>query len=129
MLAMQTKTPELALHPDEGAAFMAAAQNVMRHYSVETTQKTLDWIAFASCVGGMYGSRAMAIAARRGMEKREEGQVIPFRRNRAASPGFGPLQPAPGPVEAQAPGASNLPPDDSGYTPSVAPGDPDGDGF
>lgn len=69
MLAMRTNIPELAITEQEGKAFMASAQNVMRHYSVETTQKTLDWVSFVGCVGSMYGTRFLAIVNRRSSEK------------------------------------------------------------
>jgi hypothetical protein len=65
MLARATDTPEIELTPDEGAAFMGAAQNVLRHYSVAATQKTLDWIAFAGVTSGIYGPRMFAIHMRR----------------------------------------------------------------
>lgn len=65
LLAAQTNTPELAISEGEAKDFMASAQNVMRHYSVETTQKTLDWIAFAGCAAGIYVPRVVAISVRR----------------------------------------------------------------
>ena len=65
ILADKTDTPELAITEDEGKAFMAAAQNVMRHYSVETTQKALDWTAFAGMAAGMYMPRIAAIGMRK----------------------------------------------------------------
>lgn len=70
MLAERTQTPELAITEDEGKAFMEAAQNVMRHYSVETTQKALDWTAFIGCAAGMYMPRIAAV----GMRKRASGK-------------------------------------------------------
>ena len=86
---------------------MKAAQNVARHYSVQTTQKTLDWIAFAGIGVGMYGPRVVAIAVReRGQQPSRGGEVVrfpqrpPFARPQAtAAP---PAQPAP-PVEQPAP--------------------------
>lgn len=69
MLAMQTQTPELAISDDEGKAFLGAAQNVARHYSVETTQKTLDWIAFVGVSVSMYGTRSVAIMTRHRAER------------------------------------------------------------
>lgn len=93
MMAQRLNTPELAITPDEGIAFMTAAQNVLRHYSVEATQKTLDWIAFAGIGGGMYLTRGVAISQRLGQERAERqaagerGQVIRFRRpGREAAP-------------------------------------------
>ena len=81
MLAMQTKTPELQMSPEEGQQFMLAAQNVMRHYSVEATQQTLDWIALFSCAATIYGTRAAAVAARRSREKnppKQSAQIHAF---------------------------------------------------
>lgn len=98
MLAHKTNTPELIVQPDEAAQFMHAAQNVMRHYSVEATQKTLDWIAFAGVAGGMYLTRGIAIAARRSQEKTERaaagprGQVLRFRKP-GQEPPAGPASP------------------------------------
>lgn len=88
MVAAKTNTPELAISLDEGLAFMGAAQNVMRHYSVEATQKTLDWIALAGIAGGMYLTRCVAISQRLAQEKAERqaaggaGQVLKFRGRR-----------------------------------------------
>jgi len=65
LLAERTETPELVISEDEGKEFMAAVQNVMRHYSVETTQKTLDWIALFGTTSGMYVPRIAAIGMRR----------------------------------------------------------------
>jgi len=86
MLAIQTNNPELMISDAEGKSFMNAAQNVMRHYSVETTQKTLDWIAFLGIGVGIYGTRVVAISNRRAVEKtpgerrtqREPAQVAPL---------------------------------------------------
>lgn len=97
MLAEMTKTPELALSMEEGDAFMTSAQNVMRHYSVETTQKTLDWIAFGGvAVGQIYGPRLVALAMRKREESKAErsGKVIrPAAFNRAAPDANPILQP------------------------------------
>lgn len=41
----------------EGEDFMSAAQNVMRHYSVESSQKTIDWLAFGGTCCMIYGTR------------------------------------------------------------------------
>jgi hypothetical protein len=75
MLAGATNTPELAIEPAEGEAFMKSAQNVMRHYSVETTQKTLDWIAFMGTATGIYAPRL--VAARMNRSKREAPMQMP----------------------------------------------------
>ena len=78
VLAMQTKTPEIAITEQEGQAFVNAAQNVLRHYSVETTQKTLDWIALIGCAGGIYIPRAVAIANNKKRSKPQAAQVLDF---------------------------------------------------
>ena len=115
LLADKTNCPELIIPPDEASGMLSAAQNVLRHYSVETTQKSLDWIAFAGIVGGGYLMRAVAISNRLGAEKRErfeagQGGALQFRPKRgvkivpeagAPGPGGGPGQ-APA---AQPPGA------------------------
>jgi len=75
LLSMQTGVPEIALTDQEGKAFMSAAQNVMRHYSVETTQKTLDIIAFMGVTAQIYAPRVAAYSIRKRMEaKAEHGQ-------------------------------------------------------
>lgn len=76
LIATQTGTPEFMLGPDEGKQFMQAAQNVMRHYSVQTTQKALDWIAFAGVTSGMYVPRIAAVA----MRKKQNRQPVAQRR-------------------------------------------------
>lgn len=65
MLAQATGVPELAVTDEEGKSFMDAAANVMRHYSVVGTQKTMDWVAFASCCAGIYGPRAFLLISKR----------------------------------------------------------------
>lgn len=121
MLAMQTKTPELAITDLEGKSFMTAAQNVLRHYSVETTQKTLDWVAFAGIAGGMYGSRIVAIANRKAEERggdKARGKVLRFP-DRVRAPTSAP--------QADISPQAEAPHD---YMPSVVPGEPDGsEGF
>ena len=96
MLADLTRSPEIAITDDEGAAFMKSAQNVMRHYSVTTTQKTLDWIAFAGCTVGIYGPRIVAIATR--PDKSDGKKVVQLREvpkqdNSPASAGSGIVYP------------------------------------
>lgn len=53
------------MEQEEGEQFMRAAQNVLRHYSVETTQKTLDWIAFGGVTLSLYGQRFGAYMIRK----------------------------------------------------------------
>lgn len=88
LLADRTETPELAITEEEGKAFMDAAQNVMRHYSVETTQKVLDWTAFAGVAAGMYMPRVAAIGMRKRASKqsRPQAKPAPAKPNGAAAP-------------------------------------------
>lgn len=119
-LALMTKTPELALTPEEGADFMKAATKVLSHYPVQTTQKTLDWIAFFGVAGGIYGTRAFAIANRRA-EERKDGRapVIDF-------PSFRAAQAERSKPDASKDAASVAP---AAFVPSVPPGEPDAPGF
>lgn len=111
-MALMTKTPELAITDQEGRDFTRAAQNVMRHYSVTTTQKTLDWVAFLGVTAGMYGTRAFAISSRRAQEREaargERGKVLKF-------PDRG------RPAETTATDQPDV--NSTGYVPSVPPGD------
>lgn len=81
LLAQAVDTPEIAITDDEGKQFLKAAQNVMRHYSVSTTQKTLDYMAFFGVAASIYAPRIAAVGFRRRAEKAapvESGEVIPF---------------------------------------------------
>jgi hypothetical protein len=90
-LAAATQTPELVISDDEGKQFLNSAQDVLRHYSVETTQKTIDWIAFIGSFGMMYGTRYIAISNRHARERKERGGergtvVRPLKFNRPPPP-------------------------------------------
>jgi hypothetical protein len=50
---------------------MKSAQNVMRHYSVESSQKTIDWLAFGGTVCMIYGTRFGAYMLRKRTEKQD----------------------------------------------------------
>jgi len=69
MMAERTNTPELMMGMPEGEAFMGAVQNVMRHYSVQTTQKTLDFIALFGTASAMYAPRVVAYNLRKKAER------------------------------------------------------------
>jgi hypothetical protein len=90
MLALQTGIEEIEVGPDEMNAWLGAAQKVARHYSVETTQRTLDWIAFVGISGQVFGTRALAVAVktRRGGSGGISGR--PARRGPAAVYDFPP---------------------------------------
>lgn len=105
LLAVRTETPEVAITPEEGTAFLNAATNVMRHYPIETTQKTIDWVAFIGVSAQVFGTRALAV-----MVKQSRGG------ERA------PQRPAPRVVrqEDNVTHIQTVPPSD--YIPSVPPG-------
>lgn len=82
LLAQSMAAPELAISEDDGKQFMTSAQNVMRHYSVQSTQKTLDWLAFAGTASGIYIPRLVAVNIRR-----KRGPVQEVKPGQAASSG------------------------------------------
>ena len=65
LLGERLDAPDLMITEAEGKEFMQSVQNVMRHYSVETTQKTLDWVALMGTASGMYVPRIAAMSMRR----------------------------------------------------------------
>jgi len=73
-LAQATHTPEIAIEFEEGDEFLKRAQAVMSHYSIETTQKTIDWLAFWGVASMMYGTRAIAIRNRHRDERAQRGE-------------------------------------------------------
>ena len=90
----------LTLQADEADRFLKAAQNVARHYSVETTQRTLDWIAFAGVSVQVIGTRVVAV-------------MVTNKRKQSVRPQQTPHAPSSEPVV-------NL--DRTPYQPSVPPG-------
>ena len=76
MLAAATKCPELGINEMESKNLAEAAGKVMRHYDVQTTQKTLDWINLAMVVGACYGPRVFAIGQRQKNERINNPQTI-----------------------------------------------------
>jgi hypothetical protein len=70
-LAALSKCPELAIGEAESKQLAEAAGKVMRHYPIETTQKTLDWAGLGLLAGTIYGTRVVAIGMRRDKERRE----------------------------------------------------------
>lgn len=67
LLADRTGVEELAISMDEGTAFVCAAQKVMRHYAVETTQKTMDWLSFMGTTSMIYIPRFIAYKNRKSL--------------------------------------------------------------
>lgn len=65
IVAAASKTPELALEPNEADQLATAAKNVMRHYNIAPAQKAIDWFNFLAAGTAIYGSKALAVAARK----------------------------------------------------------------
>lgn len=65
MLAVITKTQELALDQTEAHELAEGIANVSRHYDIETSQKALDWTRLMMVLGMVYGTRLYAIRAKR----------------------------------------------------------------
>jgi len=79
MLAFKTGIEEFAIGEDEMTAWLRAASTVSNHYSIETTQKTLDWVAFGGISLQIFGTRAVAIAVKTRQPKQQQSaQVMPF---------------------------------------------------
>lgn len=119
LLAWRTDTPELQITAEEEKLFLMRVQNVMRHYSVKTTQKAMDVAALAGCTINMAAPRAFAIHQRLKAEREgdgERGQVLHFRPR---------PRPAPAPAGGDGQAAEAPPP----YVPSAPMGEPDGEGF
>ena len=97
MLALQTGFEQIEAGEDEVRGWLKAAQRVARHYSVKTTQKALDWIAFSGISAQVWGTRAVAVVVE--MNHRER----PPRRPPEARGAPGNVRPFPVRPGAQAP--------------------------
>lgn len=68
-IAQWRDVPEIGLDPEEAKELMGATQNVLRHYSIETTQKGADFIAlfgvFSMIVGTRIGAYNIRVRAER----------------------------------------------------------------
>ncbi len=70
LLAGISKTPELVLDKDESKMLAKGISDVSRHYDVSTTQKTMDIANLVMVAGMIYGSRMIAIRARKSEERK-----------------------------------------------------------
>ena len=77
-IAQWRNVPEIGLDPTEAKELMAATQNVLRHYSIETTQKGADFIALFGTLSMIVGTRIAAYNLRIRIE-REQSQQRGFR--------------------------------------------------
>jgi hypothetical protein len=81
-LARIADCPELAMSEGDAKTLMGAAQNVLRHYSIQATQRAVDWLTFGSVAAFMYVPRAAALAKRirrpEPQPQQQWGQVYQF---------------------------------------------------
>jgi hypothetical protein len=108
LLAERTGLPPLAMSEPEAREICKRGSAVLAHYSFETTQKTLDWLAFGGCLSMAYLPRIAAC-----------GLIL---RQRAAGPRPAPGGPARAPAQAppaRAPGVNG-----SGQAAPPASGEP-----
>ena len=77
ILASLTKTPELMMDHTEAAELSKAIGSVARHYDVTASAKTVDIANLVMVAGMIYGSRIIAIRARKGKEKKERSAPTP----------------------------------------------------
>jgi hypothetical protein len=79
LLAGFTKEDIWKLEQEEAHRFSGALENVARHYDIQTSQKTVDWIALAMVAGGIYGTRVYAISVKKSMAKKaQQGNGFDF---------------------------------------------------
>jgi hypothetical protein len=82
MGAAALETPELKLDESEAKTLAQAIGNVAAYYPISIDPKTLVWANLIMVCGAIYGSRAIAIFARK---KQEENRTIHVAGNNAKS--------------------------------------------
>lgn len=95
------RAPELIIGPDEAKNLAKAVQNLMKHYSINVSPKTVALMQLAGVAAAVYAPRAIMIANRKGKEAQHKKQ--------AQNPMSG-FTPSPDPV----PGAFDQPPPPQG---------------
>ena len=65
-LAQAVDCPPLEISTEQGEEYLTTVQRVLRHYSIESTQKTLDIAALIGATATMYGPAAFHLFTRRG---------------------------------------------------------------
>jgi hypothetical protein len=100
-IAQWRNVPEIGLDPAEAKELMARTQDVLRHYSIETTQKGADFIALFGTVSMIVGTRIGAYNLRVRME--EERQKGAFRPSVVVPMPQAPSQPQPTPQQQNSP--------------------------
>lgn len=77
MLAAITKTPELILDENEAKRMESSIKKISKHYPVAISQKNLDMLMLGATLAEIYGTRAVAIYARKSAP-RSAPQVVNF---------------------------------------------------
>jgi hypothetical protein len=68
-LAMTFQAQELALTVEQADAYAIAAQDVMAHYDMGTTAKTMAWVNLMGAMGAIYWDKFKQVSARKSAEK------------------------------------------------------------
>lgn len=110
-LARLADCPALAMSQEESKALAGAAQNVLRHYSIEASQKAIDHLTLLGIIGFLYVPRGIALAQSRRAHRQppappqySTGQVFQFH------PPQPPNRPPPPPPQPQPPNGPEFDP-------------------
>jgi len=76
LLAGVLKAPGLILTEIEAHNMAEATANVSRHYNIQATQKTLDWINLCTTLTLVYGTRIMASKKRKADDAENPNNVV-----------------------------------------------------
>lgn len=78
MLALLTKAEEWEIDEKEAARMAAAFERVSQHYPAlaKISPKTIDHMNFASVLGGVYGTRIIAMFAKKSAEKTQQNRPV-----------------------------------------------------
>lgn len=76
MLAHATGMDELSIDQSEANQLASAVSNVARHYAVEASQVTLDWVNLVMALGMIYGTRGIAIRNNRKKKPQQHSNVV-----------------------------------------------------
>lgn len=86
MLAGITRVPEFMVSQDESTELAKALSTVSQFYDVQVAEKSLAWINLGMVAGSIYGTRLVAIAARRRHAKVVEAATTPTPPPQAVAP-------------------------------------------
>jgi len=88
-------TPEIALDPSEAKAYADALRKVAEFYPMVVDPKKIAIANLCIVMGGIYGTRAVAIYKKSQQPKKGPASVQPIRETQKPEP---PKQPAPAPA-------------------------------